>query len=278
MYNSKKMEYIKAISPVHAGSGQDLGLVDMPIQREGHTGFPKIEGSSLKGAIKHNIYHKVKKEENSLNTLYIVFGADNDKGNIASRIGFTDAKVLFFPVKATDRLFYYVSCPYILKRWGEEKGNTIEIPEITEGEYIGLNKNINNIILEEFIFEKKESMMIDDIIKEFELKTVLDENNTIIISDEDFEDMVCMYTEIITRNKIDPKTGVAKDGSLFSEEYLPAETIMYYQVLEGPNFKGSIIDKTPVDYYKNNIGTFFQVGANKTIGKGFVKRLGVVNE
>ena len=44
--------FIKVITPLHAGSGSDLGVVDLPIQREAHTAFPKIEGSSLKGAIR----------------------------------------------------------------------------------------------------------------------------------------------------------------------------------------------------------------------------------
>jgi len=44
--------FIRAITPVHAGSGNDLGIVDLPIQREKHTGFPKIEGSTLKGSIR----------------------------------------------------------------------------------------------------------------------------------------------------------------------------------------------------------------------------------
>ena len=39
-------------SPLHAGSGSELGIIDLPIQRERHTNFPKIEGSSLKGCIR----------------------------------------------------------------------------------------------------------------------------------------------------------------------------------------------------------------------------------
>ena len=56
MYTAKQTVYIKAISPVHAGTGQSIDSVDMPIQRERHSGIPKIEGSGLKGSIKHFIY------------------------------------------------------------------------------------------------------------------------------------------------------------------------------------------------------------------------------
>ena len=44
-----------SVSSVHAGSGSEVGVVDLPIQRERHTGFPKIESSSLKGAIRATV-------------------------------------------------------------------------------------------------------------------------------------------------------------------------------------------------------------------------------
>ena len=44
--------FIHVITPLHAGTGQELGIVDLPIQRERHTGFPKIEASGLKGSIR----------------------------------------------------------------------------------------------------------------------------------------------------------------------------------------------------------------------------------
>ena len=44
--------FIRVITPLHAGTGQELGVVDLPIQRERHTGFPKVEASGLKGSIR----------------------------------------------------------------------------------------------------------------------------------------------------------------------------------------------------------------------------------
>ncbi|OCL26491.1 type III-B CRISPR module RAMP protein Cmr4 [Orenia metallireducens] len=308
MFNHKKVEYIKAISPVHAGTGQDLGIVDMPIQRETHTGFPKIEGSSLKGAIKFHIYNKIRdyskeaeediKNSRKFNEFYEMLGYEDDDKNSnnndekgASRLAFTDAKLLFFPVKAVDRLFYYVTCPYILKRWHEEVGNGGSFNyrgKLGEGEYIAFNNNKDKIILEEYIFEKHSNSNLNfaDVITEEGLKEILNENNTIIVSDEDFKDLVTMYTEMITRNKIDPETGVAENTGLFTEEYLPSESIMYYMVLGSPKFKEDNPEKNikknngeeAIEYYQSNIANVFQVGGNKTIGKGLVKRLGVAEQ
>ena len=52
MYKSTNPLFLICETPLHAGSGDDLGIVDLPIQRERHTSFPKIEASSLKGALR----------------------------------------------------------------------------------------------------------------------------------------------------------------------------------------------------------------------------------
>jgi len=59
-------------------------VVDLPIQRESHTGFPKIEASSLKGAIRQSF------EDCAQN--------DEDKKKV--------------PI-----VFTYITCPMILERF-----------------------------------------------------------------------------------------------------------------------------------------------------------------
>ena len=84
-----------------------------------------------------------------------------------------------------------------------------------------------------------------------------------------------MYTEVITRNKIDSETGVAQPGGLFTEEYLPVESILYFMVLSSPIFNEKKLDFSLdiMQYFNNEISDIFQVGGNATIGKGFVKIL-----
>ena len=52
MYKISKPVFLYCLTSLHAGSGSSLGVVDLPIQRERHTSFPKIESSSLKGAFR----------------------------------------------------------------------------------------------------------------------------------------------------------------------------------------------------------------------------------
>jgi CRISPR-associated protein Cmr4 len=37
---------------LHAGAGQALGVIDLPIQREAHTAWPCVFGSAVKGALR----------------------------------------------------------------------------------------------------------------------------------------------------------------------------------------------------------------------------------
>jgi CRISPR-associated protein Cmr4 len=53
MFKKAKLFFLLAETPLHPGSGGDsTGIVDLPIQRERYTNFPKIEASSLKGSLR----------------------------------------------------------------------------------------------------------------------------------------------------------------------------------------------------------------------------------
>ena len=40
MFQQKAAVFLYAVSPVHMGAGQAIGVIDNPIQRERHTGHP----------------------------------------------------------------------------------------------------------------------------------------------------------------------------------------------------------------------------------------------
>jgi CRISPR-associated protein Cmr4 len=63
MYKKAKTFFMVLETPLHAGSGADLGIVDLPIQRERHTGIPKIEASGLKGCIREAFEGYIEKDK-----------------------------------------------------------------------------------------------------------------------------------------------------------------------------------------------------------------------
>lgn len=52
MFKRAKPLFFAVKTPLHAGSGNELGVVDLVIQRERHTGYPKIEASGVKGSLR----------------------------------------------------------------------------------------------------------------------------------------------------------------------------------------------------------------------------------
>jgi CRISPR-associated protein Cmr4 len=49
VFEKAAMLFLYCETPVHAGTGTSLSIVDLPIQRERITGLPIVQASSLKG-------------------------------------------------------------------------------------------------------------------------------------------------------------------------------------------------------------------------------------
>ena len=95
------------------GSGQALGLIDNPIQREVHTGWPIFARFGIKGAVRHQM-HTLKWTQDKLNE---IFGPESsgDTG-YAGAVSFTDAQLVAFPVRSLKRGYVYATCPTALAR------------------------------------------------------------------------------------------------------------------------------------------------------------------
>ena len=254
MYKLAKPLFLFCETSLHAGSGNDLGIVDLPVQRERHTSFPKIEGSGIKGCIREVFEAKTKFELNGKEYLGIkpineavslAFGPeDGDKHSGA--LGFTDARILLFPVKSMRGVYAWITCPRVLERLKKDLelcGTSLgfNLPsESSTPKNCGLFLKGNKIVLEEFTFEiiDKDNEDCTQLAK-WLAKSVVPTGNPhsywhekvkkdiVVLPDDDFRDFVNLSTEVITRTKINNKTGTVDKGQLFTEEYLPPETVLY---------------------------------------------------
>jgi len=281
MYRTAKPFFMSVITPLHAGSGQDLGIIDQPIQRERHTGFPKIESSSLKGSIREVFSEIAGEDTEKKKELSLIFG--DEKAEHAGALGFTDARLLLFPVKSMKGVFTYITCPQVLKKFKEDMAlaKIIFIADVTYSieqgkclvaneEHIGFK---GNVILEEYGFKIEESDISNLAGKLVEITGIKEiTNKLVILPDNDFRDFVNLSTEVITRTKIKTATGTVEGGALFTEEYLPAETVMYSLALASPTFTKEQKSETEVmQYFTKNIPSVIQIGGNATLGKGLVQ-------
>jgi CRISPR-associated protein Cmr4 len=287
----KEYYLLKVLTPLHIGAGQGLGHVDLPIVREAHTNFPYIPGTSLKGALRNLEINQVAKargekpsqveerltknkfdqKEEDILRLAKIFGiagegAEEGKEVGAGKVLFSDAFIVLFPVKSAKGIFSLTTCPYVINRFFERLGIDQRVKDVPEGKVKVLStkdhRNLinNKLLLEEFVFEAEES---EELKKFVELVGVFvgEENKRriVCVNDTDFMDFVSNYTEVQTHIKIDLDTGTVKEGALWTEEYVPAESVFAFSLV----FLEEEISFTPPPT--------FHLGGDITTGKGFVK-------
>jgi len=304
MYRKAHPLFLICNTPTHVGSGSELGIVDLPIQRERHTGFPKFEASSLKGSLREAFEREInsrdfKNPEDDDTMIHRLFGFDDgslndgqkkelkkhfqkakgknetgeptyeDQSSFAGALGFTDARLLLFPVKSMKGVFAWITCFRALKQFESDMqlsdssfkfaGLNEKFLQSNETYLFASNSNLKvgeNILLEEYAFKVSNELNGTVQVEINGTKTNFPDwlaqnlyaNNgsywsekiqqdIVVLPDDDFKDFVNLSTEVITRTKIDNETGTVETGALFNEEYLPAESILYSLALFAPEFR-----------------------------------------
>lgn len=159
-------------TPLHAGTGTALGTIDLPIQRERHTHWPTIAGSSLKGILRDTCRDVLSRDEHALagdtwrvaSTVEIsdgppprtrrekadqllvlneLFGPPtNGADTFAGALSVTDARMLAFPVRSFQGVFAWVTCPAVLERLKRDarlaglKATWQDTPAVQPGQFI----------------------------------------------------------------------------------------------------------------------------------------------
>lgn len=253
---------VATYSPLHAGAGASMGIVDLPIQREKHTNFPCVYGSSLKGSLRDFC------EKNGMtpDLLTAVFGPKpQDSVTTAGGAVFTDLKLLFFPVRSSSGWFKLVTTVNIINRYNEfcdmlsleDCKITTEPNPPTAATMVNhqpFDPN-NHVLLEDFVFQKTATTKIT--LKDEEQKDVY------IIDDDSFKHIVTTATQVIARNELKPNK---TSNNLWYEEALSADTILYSFV------KPSAANNGELNNLKDAIDNkFVQIGGGETVGYGICK-------
>lgn len=243
---------------IHPGSGQSTSHVDLPVSRERTTDYPFISSTSLKGAFLSN-YRKRKVSDEKRNKL---FGTSDQMG----AVNFSDTRILLLPVRSLQKLYYWVTCPYILERLNRDLrrtgNNTFNIDLDGNSAY---STSEGTIHLEEREFEVKEFPKskdgkkngIVDVLAEFipddTVKSRL-KDQLVVLSNEEFKWFANYGLPVLARNQLDEKTKESKN--VWYEEYLPVDTVMYSVIYSKENF---------------DHGKYLQIGANETVGQGWFR-------
>ena len=256
-----KAVFYHALTPMHIGNGTNLGLIDLPIQREAHTEFPVMPSSAIKGVIRASFEDEQKQND--------IFGKTDEEGKVI----FTDGKILLFPVKSLKGVFAWITSYYVLERFkrdtnidiGDFKAAEKDNALVSSDKIVIKDNNKSKLVLEEFTFNADVDKSLTKL-KEI-IKCDIDQDKIAIVSDDVFKFFVKNYTEVNARIKIDQKTGTAQDKGLWYQELLPAETVFYGCI--APRKNGCEEQLTEVINKINN--QTLQFGGDETLGRGLTK-------
>lgn len=289
MFEQQCAMFLYAVSPVHVGAGQAIGVIDNPIQRERHTRHPAFAGSGIKGAVRH----AWQQLGGSTDHVKRLFGPPPGESLYAGALSFGDAQLVVFPVRSLRGAYVYATCPLALAR--AQRLLAIvhcevdwSVPALFEGECLVANQGLlfdGKLHLEVFqydarmdgdqrasaIGEELAKLALGDEQDYFSRKVA---NDLVVLSDRDFSYFSENATLVETHVCIDPETGAAKDGGLFYTENLPPEAILLAPILASATRSGS--DKLEADVVLSQLhsvlhGRLLQIGGDATTGRGLLK-------
>jgi CRISPR-associated protein Cmr4 len=231
--SKSRILYLFTRTPLHVGAGSSVGAIDQPIQRERHTGFPIIPGSSVKGVLRD---HLRTLGETALNDL---FGQGGDGENsTAGKISFGEARLLAFPVRSAKGAFALATSALTLQRFARDAGCSVKAPSAPAdmtclaGSKLVIEKNgQKGVVLEEYRFK-----VVNPFPPEWEgvlTKLLSDavlsgaEGRFVLLSDGDLSHFAVNACQVNQHVRIDDDSGTAEDGGLFNEETVPSETLFY---------------------------------------------------
>jgi CRISPR-associated protein Cmr4 len=302
MFEAARMIFLYVESPLHAGTGRGLGAVDLPIQRERVTGYPLVQASGIKGALRAECDQREKNKD----VIRFVFGPDTTNApDHAGAVSPGDARLLLFPVRSLAGVFAWTTSMDALERFRrdatairQEVSWTIP-PAPSKGDAL-VPTNCSTIaggkvVLDEFSFkpDASHSASVTDIanwLAQHALPTGPEyaywrekiRSRLVILHENAFRDFTQFATEVVTRVKLDNETKTVdkKVGGLWTEENLPVDTLLYVPLAAAQVRHKKDNDDRPdnlkhgkdalevVAKHLNN--QRIQLGGDETVGRGMV--------
>lgn len=299
-----RLTFVYALSPLHAGTGQGAGVIDLPIAREKATGIPYLPGSSLKGALRTRCVRMYPERYKQ------IFGPDepDSEDNAASMVLFSDQRLLLLPVRSLTGTFAWVTSPYILRRLKRDMADVgiddqdFTVPDLSLAEddktpscYITehsafdrQNTGSKKVYLEDLDLPYKVNPTVSQWAEQigkwvFANKNDLDWQESLkkhlcIVPDEVFSFLFTTATEIIARIRLEKDTKIVEQGGLWYEEALPTETILSGIALVTPrNNKDNGMEQLEPSEALKVIESLtektLQLGGKATVGRGLCRML-----
>lgn len=285
---------VHALSPLHPGTGQSEGAVELAVARDRATGFPLVPGSSIKGALREVSREKEKPLAPELPKTKKLFGPETtNAGDHAGTLVFGDANLLLLPVRSVAGTFAWVTSPYLLARLNRDM-RAVGIPALPDvpvspavescvvalDSWLGAKVGTENkVILEDLDLtpmpHAKVAELADKLTRYLFVKedgaahaywTQCLTSRLCIVHDDVMGFLAQHGTDVRARNVLKPDAKTT--DNLWHEENLPTETVLAGLVIAAPNEKAGISPKDAFHELGMLTSEVVQLGGKETVGRG----------
>lgn len=298
MSDVKGILFLYSESFLHPGAGTSTGAIDLPVQREVHTGYPVIAASGLKGSLRELAEKKLDDQE----LVNGIFGPEVDKGKqdtaYAGALSVGDAKLLILPVRSFTRTFFWVTCPLAVGRLerdlriAEVAVDWEKIEEPLPGAALipkDCKVEAEKLFCEELDFKVTQDERVTNLAQSLANQWSASQlgkayhdklqGDLAVINNSDFRYLTRFGTQVSARNKLTSKKTTGKlsngeEGNLWYEETLPPETIFYAPIFAEPARGGQTELDSGEKVWEKLKGQILadqliQIGGNETLGQGW---------
>lgn len=290
--------FLHALSPLHPGTGQGVGVVDLPVAREQATGLPYLPGSSLKGVLRDHCQSVAPDKCNA------VFGPEpttSDQEAFAGAAQFSDQRLLLLPVRSLRGTFAWVTSPYLLQRLRRDAADAGEkgVPEavpmpsmgqeeatcVVAGSRTALALSLNGqriVVLEDLDLQIADEEAVgwaewlgERIFPGDSVWKQSFSSRFCVIPDDVLAYLLQTALEVRPRIKLndDSKTVDDEAGALWYEEALPTETILSGLVVATPVKRTGLSQEQVLAAVRSLAGQPLQFGGKATVGRGLCRLL-----
>lgn len=279
--------WLHCMSPTHAGIGRGVGYIDLPIDRDRVTGWPILRGSGFKGVWRDWAAQKGKE------LIERAFGRADKEGEPANSGALipTDARLVCLPVRSFRGTFAWATSPLclqMLQRTLSLAGVTT-VPaapaSLDDGKAHHTDTSVlvdgNSIYLEDLDFAAETcdkamawaTLIAENVFSGDSAWQDAFQKRFVVLPDPAFDFLCETGTEVHTRVRIDDEMKTVAKGALWTEESLPAETILMGLVQCDRVFGKNGEDITPdglLNMFAKDSLTL-QIGGKATVGRGQVR-------
>ncbi len=236
---------LHALSPLHAGTGQAVDIVDLPIARMESTRIPLVPGSSIKGVLRDSAKAWADGE-----LLKAVFGPEKgqDASEHAGALVAGDARLLALPVRSFKGVFVWTTSPLLLslaRRDLEGIAGVPDVPAPAARQALTASAHCLHTDKKLYLADLDLPAKVDAVVgawarllgaHAWATNPELLAQRFAVVDDDTMAYLWDTATQVDARVAIDGDTGVVQDGALWYEESLPPETLLVGLLLASCSF------------------------------------------